>query len=137
MELNLDSGIQKVTINCVGSVEVYFNPTDVGFMEKLYTAMEKLEKKQKEAGSWNTEKQMFYGARKLNAEMHKVIDEVFNKEVAGVLFGGVDCFALADGAPLWFNLLMAIIEQMDDSIKKEMDKTESRLAKYTAKYKKK
>ena len=46
----------------------------------------------------------------------------------------MDASALADGLPVWANLIMAIIDTFDDEFAQEKKKKNPRLAKYTAKY---
>ena len=42
--------------------------------------------------------------------------------------------ALSGGLPLWANLLLAIMDEMDESVSREIKLSDERLAKYTKKY---
>lgn len=62
------------------------------------------------------------------------IDGVFEQPVCEALFGNVSVYAIADGAPLWMNLMVAIMDELDEGIKREKAFHSEKLAKYTAKY---
>ena len=112
--LNFDTGIVKHSIN--GKYEVEFNPTDVAFAERLGRAFDELERKQeskrKEIESASTA-EVFDLARKWDAEMREVIDEVFGGPLCASVFGNTSVYALANGLPLWANLMIAVMDEMD------------------------
>lgn len=43
-------------------------------------------------------------------------------------------YALAEGLPLWANLLFAIMDEMDETVMREKKAMNPRIAKYTKKY---
>ena len=43
-------------------------------------------------------------------------------------------YAIADGLPIWANLMLAIIDEFDASFVAEKKKTNPRIQKYTKKY---
>ena len=67
--------------------------------------------------------------------MREIIDGVFGQPVCAPLFGGVSVYAIAGGAPLWMNFILAIIDELDDGVKREKAFHSEKLAKYTQKYK--
>lgn len=137
-ELNFDSGLVTYSLN--GKCEVSFNPTDSNFVERLYSAFEELDKKQEsfkaQMEGMTDNKAVFDFARERDAEMRAIIDGVFEVPVCDAIFGGMNVYASANGLPVWCNLILAVIDEVDSTVVKEQKLTSPRLAKYTAKYQK-
>lgn len=134
-ELRFDTGLVPYQLN--DTVEVAFNPTDMAFAERLFKVFDALDKKQSEydAEKINTDvRQFFDAARRLDGEMRGMIDEVFGQPVCAALFGGMNVYALADGLPVWCNLLFAIMDEIDSGVVREKTASNPRIQKYTAKY---
>lgn len=135
----INSGVVKKVLETTDgkTCELSFNPSDPAFADRLYTAFDALKKKQ-DARDNNVEKmsarEMFDWMREMNAEMRETIDNVFGQPVCETLFGGTSVYASADGAPLWMNLMVAIMDELDEGIKREKAFHSEKLAKYTAKY---
>lgn len=134
--INFDSGVKEYTIN--DSATIRFNPTDSNFLERLYYTFDELDKKQEAYRNEVIEdgRDAFRKNRERDAEMRVAIDGILGDGVCSALFGTMNVYALADGLPVWANLMLAIIGEMDDSVKAEQKKTNPRVAKYTARYKK-
>lgn len=132
MELNFGDGLVTYTIN--GKCDVSFNPTDSNFVERLYLAFEELDKKQEgyksQIEKMGDKKQIFAFARERDAEMRKIIDSVFDAPVADALFGGMNVYAMAEGVPVWCNLMLAIMDEIDTSFSREQKFTNPRIKKY-------
>lgn len=137
-ELNFDSGLVTYSLN--GKCEVSFNPTDTNFVERLYSAFEELDKKQEgykeQVAEMTGNKAVFDFARERDAEMRGIIDGVFEAPVCDAIFGGMNVYASANGLPVWCNLILAVIDEVDSTAAREQKLTSPRLAKYTAKYQK-
>lgn len=138
-ELNFETGL--VTYDLNGKCEVSFNPTDSNFVERLYAAFEELDKKQEgykaQVDKMADKKEIFEFARERDAEMRTIIDGVFDAPVSDALFGGMNVYAVAGGLPVWCNLMLAVMDEIDTTFAREQKSTNSRIAKYTAKYKRK
>lgn len=135
-ELVFDTGLVSFSLN--GSCEVAFNPTDSAFVNRLFDAFDNLEKKQ-EAYKAEIEKaagpaELFGVARKYDKEMREIIDGLFGSDVTGPVFGSMNVYALANGLPVWCNLLFAVLDEIDASLGKEQKLAEARIKKYTDKY---
>lgn len=136
--LQFDTGL--VTYDLNGAVQVTFNPTDSAFVERLFHTFDALDRKQdaykaeveKAAGS----REIFDIARRRDEEMRAMIDEVLGQPVCGALFGGMNVYAMADGLPVWCNLLLAVMDEVDTSFARERKAADPRIKKYTAKYRK-
>lgn len=137
-ELNFENGLVSYSLN--GQFEVTFNPTDSNFVERLYSAFEDLDKKQEgykaQIEKMADKKEIFEFARERDAEMRSIIDGVFDAPVSDAVFGGMNVYALAGGLPVWSNLMLAVMDEIDTAFSREQKATNPRIAKYTAKYKK-
>lgn len=134
-ELNVNTGVEEYRLN--DKCTVFFNPSDPAFADKLYTAFDTLKQKQdkRESDVENmSTREVFDWLKKLDAEMRETIDAVFGQPVCEALFGDVSVYAIADGTPLWMNLMLAIIDELDEGIKREKAFHSEKLAKYTKKY---
>ena len=132
-ELTLDTGEIEYKIN--EKCTVRFNPTDPYFADRIYTALDELSKRQGSADvNGMTTRETFDYLRKLDADMRQTIDGCFDAPVCDLLFGKTSVYASKDGTPLWMNLMLIIIDELDDGIKREKAFHSEKLAKYTKKY---
>lgn len=138
-ELVFETGLVTYKLN--GGVEISFNPTDSNFVSALYDSFDALDKKQEgykaSIEKMANKKEIFEFARERDAEMREIIDNVFNKPVSDALFGRMNVYALANGLPVWCNLMLAVMDEIDTAFTREQKATNPRLAKYLNKYKKK
>lgn len=138
-ELNFNTGLVSFSLN--GAAEISFNPTDPSFVEGIYTTFEALDKKQDEykaeAEKAQGKKEIFDVAKKWDTEMREMIDTALGAPVCDAVFGSMNVYAMADGFPVWANLMLAVLDQVDDSFAKEHEKTDSRIKRYTDRYRKK
>lgn len=137
-DIRFETGI--VSFNLNDSVEVAFNPTDSAFVEKIFDTFNELDKKQDaykaEIDKCADKKEIFEIARRRDAEMREMVDGLFEKPVCSALFGSMNVYALADGLPVWCNLMLAVIDQIDTTFSREQKRTNPRIAKYTERWKK-
>lgn len=134
-EICFNDGLRTFNIN--GKVEVVFNPTDSDFAQRIYKTFEALDRKQnsyKEEISKMQKSEIFDFAKARDAEMRKMIDEVFDVPVSDAVFGKMNVYAMADGLPVWCNLLLAVMDELDSGFAREQKATNPRIQKYTAKY---
>lgn len=137
-EISFDSGIVNYEIN--GKATVSFNPTDTAFVERLFKTFDTLDQKQEaykaEVESAKDNRRIFEIAHTRDLEMRGMIDEALESPVCDALFGSMNVYAMADGLPVWCNLMLSIIDEIDTSFAAEQKKTNPRIAKYAAKYQK-
>ena len=135
-EIRFDDGLVSYNLN--GKIDVYFNPTDSNFVEQLYKAFEELDKKQEsyrdEVQKMGDKAKIFDFTRARDVEMRNIIDTLFDAPVCDAVFGRMNVYALSGGLPVWCNLILAIMEEIDTTFAREQKATNPRLAKYTAKY---
>ena len=139
-EIRFSTGVQSYKLN--DAVEVFFNPTDSSFAERLFETFNGLEKKQEsykaelERLTAQDKSKIFEFMRERDAEMREMIDGVFGVPVCGPLFGTLNVYAMADGLPVWCNLMLSVMDELDSSFAQEQKLTNPRVEKYMAKYKK-
>ncbi len=135
-ELNFESGLVTYSLN--GKCEVTFNPTDSNFVEKLYFAFSELDKKQDsykaQIEKIADKREIFDFAKERDAEMRDIIDGVFDAPVSDSLFGSMNVYAMAGGLPVWCNLMLTIMDEIDTTFSREQKATNPRISKYTAKW---
>ena len=133
-ELNFDLGLNEYDLG--GKVTVQFNPTDVSFLEKLSESFAALDQIQEEVKreEITDEKDVYNLAKNLDIRMREIIDALFGMDVCTPLFGEMNLFASAGGLPVWANLMLAIADEVQDSMDSELTQREARIRKYTEKY---
>lgn len=136
-DLSFSTGVVQFSLN--GKIDVCFNPTDPVFVEKLYDTFDVLDKKQKEYAEKaesmkDNGPELFDMARSADAEMRELIDNTLGAPVCDALFGDISVYAMADGLPLWANLFLAIIDEIDLATGNEKKASSARIKKYTEKY---
>ena len=145
--LNFDTGVSEYDIN--GTAKVRFNPTDAEFVERLYNTFKTLEEQQDELQKQIEEigadgERILVVAHTRDEAMRGYINELFAQDgIADEIFNGINCYALADGMPIWVNLLFAIAEEIDAAFSEQGKRHDPRMQKLTdknaellAKYKK-
>ncbi len=134
--LNFSDGLEEYRLNDRTSVR--FNPTDMGFLEKLSAAFGKLDALQEEVRasreSITDDREVFPVARDLDAKMRGILNELFDSDICTPLFGGLNLFASSGGLPVWANLMLAVSEEVQSAMASELEQREARIAKYVKKY---
>ena len=136
-ELNFETGLVTYSLNG-GKCQLSFNPTDSNFVEKLFNAFDTLDKKQEaykaEAEKNANKREIFETARKMDEEMRDIIRDAFGFDVCGAVFGDMNVYALADGLPVWCNLMLSVMDEIDTTFAREQKAQNPRISKYTKKY---
>ena len=140
-ELNLSPADGQVTYHVNGRADIAFNPTDAAFAQRVYDAFNKLadlyERRKGSVGGDKDVEAVFAQLSQLDAETRALIDEALGEGLCEKVFGDMNVVALADGLPVCLNLMLAVMDEIDESIARELELTNPRIAKYSAKYKKK
>ena len=136
-DIRFETGV--VTYNINEAFEVAFNPTDSAFVKRLFDAFDYLDKKQdaykEEVEKISDKKKIFEISEARDKEMREIVDGVFNAPVCDAVFGCMNVYAYANGLPVWCNLMLAVMDEIDTTFAREQKATNARIAKYTQKYK--
>lgn len=138
-DLRIETGVVSFNIN--DKVTIEFNPTDAEFVEKIFDVFNSMDERQERyqalVQKTANKKEVFEIARRESNEMREVIDTLFEQPVCEPLFGKMNVLALADGLPVWANLMLTIFDQIDTTFILERNKTNPRIRKYTERWTKK
>lgn len=138
-DVRIETGVVSFNIN--DKVTIEFNPTDAEFVEKIFDVFNSMDERQERyqtlVQKTANKKEVFEIARRESNEMREVIDNLFEQPVCEPLFGKMNVLALADGLPVWANLMLAIFDQIDTTFILERNKTNPRIRKYTERWTKK
>jgi len=136
-DIRFDTGLKTFDIN--GKCEATFAPTDMAFIERVFTCLDNMDKKQgeyKKVADAASNTELFDLARQMDREAREEINAVFGFNICEPLFGTMNLFTVANGLPVWANFMLALIDQFEGEFAEEKKKTNPRIQKYTAKYSK-
>lgn len=134
-DLQISTGVEEYTLN--GKFKVILNPTDPAFVARLYNRFSELEERDK---AWREKLNKLDGAAVLNAWeegdalFRGAIDDVLGDGCCAAVCGQTSVLAMADGAPIWMNILLTLIDAMDTAVAREQKATNPKLQKYLSKY---
>ena len=135
--ISIPDGVEEYNLN--DRITVRFNPTDVGFLERLHHVNTRLTELQAELNNARSElgedeAGIFPLAQKLDKQMRTELDSLFDVPICEALFGSTNLYASAGGFPVWTNFLLAIAEETGAAMQSELAAREKRIAKYVNKY---
>lgn len=126
--LTFETGLVEYDIN--GALTVRFNPTDETFTQGLYETFAALDKLQTDFAEGDD----FSKFMELDKEMRVLIDNLLGEGASDALFGSMNCYAIADGLPVWTNLVMALLYEVTEAYEGEFGKTDARVKEHKEKY---
>lgn len=143
-ELNIGSGVKSYIIN---GCEIKFNPTDAFFTERLCQVLleldEKKDEKDKELKAAQELKgadglrKVFELAHSYDQEMRKQLDEAVGAPISQAVAGDISIFAVSNNdLPLYVDIIMTLIDQMDAGVTAATKAMNPKLEKYVSKYQK-
>ena len=136
--INIPTGLKEYDLN--GAITIRINPTDTAFVERMYHTFTALDQKQDqykaEIEAAKNKAEIFDVARARDKEMRDMLTDLFGVDVCTPLFGGQNVYALADGLPLWTNVLLAMMDEIDSGYAAEQKRMNPRVKKYADKWSK-
>lgn len=135
--LSFDTGVVEYDIN--GAATVRFNPTDTAFVERVYKVFADLEAQQDEFQRRIDEigedgAATFAYAAERDRDMRGLIEGLLGEGVSDALFADMNCYALADGLPVWVNMMFAVAEEIEAAYSAEQKRSDPRIRGYNQKY---
>ena len=125
--LSFDTGVVEYDVN--GACKIRFNPTDVNFADRYVDAVKSLLDKQDSFADG----EYFGRFIELDAEMRVIIDGLLGEGVSDALFGDMNCYAFADGWPVWLNLFTALFDTISSAFEREFGRADARTKLYNEK----
>ena len=136
-KLIFDRGEVSYQVGETGEV-IQFNPADMLFAGKIAKLFDRIDSLQQQYhGQMQLAKDgltAYKVAQEANEKMMTEIDAVIGEGKSKAIFGGVACYAISQGLPIWANLMVSIVAEMDDAVVREQEKTNPTLEKYLKKY---
>lgn len=140
-EFLIETGLESHTFSGVGtgSIEVFYNPTDIRFSERIFKAVESIGKKQEFYEEKDRKiadhKERFALMDEVDADIRAEIDGIFGAPVCDAVFGALNVTAYSGGLPIGMGLLMQVIDGIDTAFSREQKLTNPKVQKYLDKYK--
>ena len=134
--LSVNTGIEEYTLN--DNVKVRLNPTDPAFVKRIFNRFSELEAKDK---AWREKirdlskpEEVMAAYDEGEALFARAVDDILGEGTCRGVAGDTSVLSLAGGAPIWMNILLAIIDEMDSAIAREQKAANPKLEKYLKKY---
>ena len=141
-EVKLTSGIRRLPVIVDGldtGRVVMFNSADKEFAEVLYALVHRIGEIHKAKNEQRKAEpdilKKFEINRAEDQEMRAEVDTVFGEGFCADVFQ-TRLFALSDGMTVVENFLFALLDELDESITANMAKRDSKIHRYTEKYRK-
>lgn len=133
--INIETGLKEFSLN--DAVTVYFNPTDVSFIGKIYDTFAELENRQeeyKEKITKGTTFEVLELTKTLDTEMREKLFDIFGVDVVTPLIGKANVYAMAGGMPIWANILLGVMDELEGETEEQKKLNAEKIAFYTKKY---
>lgn len=137
---SINTGTKVEEYNIDGKIVLRFNPADATFVKNFNAAFKALAEAQSELAeaAKNADDETFFDvSAATNTKLRGILNDLFGEDICTPIWGTMDLTALSDGLPLWFNFMMALIDEIDADMENVKDIRSARLDAYLAKYKKK
>ena len=130
--LSFDSGLRSFTINNDPDRVIRFDPTDIGMIDRLENAANKI---QKMANNMPEDTDPRAAIRSLDTFARECVDEVFPEPVCDTVFGKACCVSVTPSGDLQVvSFLHSVVEEIKSSMASANRAAEKRQAKYLDKY---
>lgn len=133
MDIQINTGARE--FNLGGKVSVWFNPTDTTFLERMRDVFLQMQSKQEDIARRIADAEDVYEeSRKIDAEMRDALKNIFGVDVVTPLIGDMNVYALADGLPIWAQILISTMDVIQKTVEEERNKSVQKIKEYTEKY---
>lgn len=127
----------------IGGAVITLNPTDAKFAARLVSAFDGLDALEAQMqDALNKDDGAVAELERIDREMRAVINKMFagiqytpqGSNIADLICGGVSLYAISDGLPVWTNLLLALMDEVDEAITSQQAASDPRVEAYLKKY---
>ena len=127
--ISFETGLKAFTINGDANRKIYFDPNDIGIIDRLEAAAMAIKSKADEMGTQESDT----GAtiRELDAYAREQVDAAFLSPVCDTVFGKAYCVSLTPSGSLQ---IISFLEAVSRQIRREMDAASAAAQKRQAKY---
>ena len=133
MDIKINTGAKE--FNFDGKVSIWINPTDPVFIGKMRETFQDLQKKQDEVKEkLDNAEDIFEVCVQIDAEMREALLKLFGKDIVTPLVGDMNVYALADGMPIWAQILISLMDGIESYVAEENEKASEKIKAYTEKY---
>lgn len=139
--LNFDDGYKSFSINGDENRIIRFNPSDFGIIERVKTAYDEIENATNiendiELKTDGSPREAIGKAaeivKQISDTIKSQIDYIFNSNVSEVVFGNQSPLSIVKGIPLYERFLDSVVPVIQSEVKKEMEASKKRVAKYVS-----
>lgn len=133
--LTFSTGLKEFSLN--NAVTVFFNPLDQNFIAEVFEVFESLEEEQEkmqESVKGSDARTALNAMKEADKNMRERINGLFGQDICTPCFGSMSTYAVADGMPVWANLMLAVMDTMEGNAAEQAKVQKERIRKYTAKY---
>lgn len=149
VKLSFDDGFKNIEINGDPNKVIRINPTDIGFLTRLANfdkliddikfkygdidldSVSKLKDIDKSNPDFEKCREAAENVNKLECAVRELVDNLFGYAISSVVFGSDSCLSPAGGQPVFLNFIDSIAAYISNETKKEADKSEAKISKYT------
>lgn len=129
--ISFETGLKAFTINGDANRKIYFDPNDIGIIDRLEAAATAIKAKADEMGTQESDTDARTTIRELDAYAREQVDAVFPSPVCDTVFGKAYCVSLTPSGSLQ---IISFLEAVSRQIRREMGAATAAAQKRQAKY---
>ena len=129
--ISFETGLKAFTINGDANRKIYFDPNDIGIIDRLEAAAMAIKAKADEMGTQESDTDARTTIRELDAYAREQVDAAFPSPVCDTVFGKAYCVSLTPSGSLQ---IISFLEAVSRQIRREMDAATAAAQKRQAKY---
>ena len=132
--INFDIGnYREYAINGDETRTIRIDVSDLGFVGRIQTAMDEIQKYADELSATSDDAQVTF--ENMDQAARKIINKAFDSDVCEAAFGDKNCFSIArNGSPIIINFLNAFVpvikNDFENALKTQRDELTAKTAKY-------
>lgn len=129
--ISFETGLKYFTINGDPDRKIYFDPNDIGIVDRIEEAAKSIQERAQEIGTVSSDEEARAALRDLEAFSRNQVDAVFPTPVCDIVFGNACCVSVAPSGKLYIE---SFLESIAHTIRRESKGAENAAKKRQAKY---